>query len=366
MQSLQPRCTLFQSTPPARGATSSHAYKTAADAISIHAPREGGDLHAQSGHQQERDFNPRPPRGGRPPQRLRRCPADIFQSTPPARGATATARGFSRTNTVISIHAPREGGDGVLQDLLLSIQGFQSTPPARGATFSSIASAFFLTLFQSTPPARGATRGNQLRFQISVISIHAPREGGDVGLIIKKKVIRYFNPRPPRGGRLAHRGAGDGPTAFQSTPPARGATPPDTVSAVSGGISIHAPREGGDIIPRIAWYVKRISIHAPREGGDGDIPDATAWTVQFQSTPPARGATATPLKARHIYKISIHAPREGGDLLGDGLLAAPRDFNPRPPRGGRQLRLGSAVADLVFQSTPPARGATKRGGAYER
>ena len=36
-----------------------------------------------------------------------------------------------------------------------------------------------------------------------VISIHAPREGGDViiSMALRKKV--YFNPRPPRGGRPA-------------------------------------------------------------------------------------------------------------------------------------------------------------------
>ena len=34
--------------------------------ISIHAPREGGDVGGAGGADQLRDFNPRPPRGGRP------------------------------------------------------------------------------------------------------------------------------------------------------------------------------------------------------------------------------------------------------------------------------------------------------------
>ena len=34
------------------------------------------------------------------------------------------------------------------------------------------------------------------------------------------------------------------------------------------GISIHAPREGGDRIWRDGVMVTCISIHAPREGGD--------------------------------------------------------------------------------------------------
>ena len=33
-------------------------------------------------------------------------------------------------------------------------------------------------------------------------------------------------------------------------------------------ISIHAPREGGDAVPRLHSVDYLISIHAPREGGD--------------------------------------------------------------------------------------------------
>ena len=37
----------------------------------------------------------------------------------------------------------------------------------------------FLTLFQSTPPARGATTQTATILGTLIISIHAPREGGD-------------------------------------------------------------------------------------------------------------------------------------------------------------------------------------------
>ena len=56
---------IFQSTPPARGATiaaTSSPYKAL---ISIHAPREGGDRHGNFAALDRLDFNPRPPRGGR-------------------------------------------------------------------------------------------------------------------------------------------------------------------------------------------------------------------------------------------------------------------------------------------------------------
>ena len=79
--------------------------------ISIHAPREGGDYAVADVRPLAQHFNPRPPRGGR----LCWCIKEVtqwrlFQSTPPARGATATVKGVKAAH------------------------GFQSTPPARGAT----------------------------------------------------------------------------------------------------------------------------------------------------------------------------------------------------------------------------------------
>ena len=79
------------------------------------------------------NFNPRPPRGGRPVFRLVKLRHKKFQSTPPARGAT-DAVNITPDTELISIHAPREGGD--------------HSPESR------------IQLHQE-------------------ISIHAPREGGD-------------------------------------------------------------------------------------------------------------------------------------------------------------------------------------------
>ena len=80
--------------------------------------------------------------------------------------------------------------------------------------------------------------------------------------------------------------------AFQSTPPARGATMMGWFDKLGSLISIHAPREGGD--PTV------------RCGGGGDY--------IFQSTPPARGATPILYRLGSFDDaISIHAPREGGD-----------------------------------------------------
>ena len=171
--------------------------------ISIHAPREGGDTLA---HQVSGAWV-------------------LFQSTPPARGATTTPAALDKLVILhISIHAPREGGDAADTMSKFVPFGFQSTPPARGATRRFRRWWYRLKRFQSTPPARGAT----------------PRQRSDGCR------TGYFNPRPPRGGRLGRRNC----------------------VHTCDLISIHAPREGGDRISGGRQHHRVISIHAPREGGD--------------------------------------------------------------------------------------------------
>ena len=67
---------------------------------------------------------------------------------------------------------------------------------------------------------------------------------------------------------------------------------------------------------------------------------ASESSMLFQSTPSARRATYHLSAAPAVYPISIHALREEGDIAdggGDGIGVS--DFNPRPPRGGRLVRL---------------------------
>ena len=90
-------------------------------------------------------------------------------------------------------------------------------------------------------------------------------------------------------------------------------------------ISIHAPRVGGDIMMDDFTYAFYISIHAPRVGGD--------YLMLF---------------CNRKYAISIHAPRVGGD--GSNPPPAPmilKNFNPRPPCGGRRQKQLKIQAVLV-------------------
>ena len=74
-------------------------------------PARGATGDAEGYARHGRNFNPRPPRGGRPGESVVRWTGGItFQSTPPARGATEIDAKPS-VSLVISIHAPREGGD---------------------------------------------------------------------------------------------------------------------------------------------------------------------------------------------------------------------------------------------------------------
>ena len=64
----------------------------------------------------------------------------------------------------------------------------------------------------------------------------------------------------------------------------------------------------------LPWFCGyNISIHAPREGGDLGFFGVHRFYVGFQSTPPARGATTSKRRRTYAGNISIHAPREGGD-----------------------------------------------------
>ena len=219
--------------------------------------------------------------------------------------------------------------------------------------------------FQSTPPARGATALLPRRAGMDVISIHAPREGGDCSRKIQKPRLLHFNPRPPRGGRRNRHGKPVHPhrhfnprpprggrhrgnqaimsnmLAFQSTPPARGATGWMCQFVRSAAISIHAPREGGDrtvcVLPVLASVFQSTP---PARGATAALGDRAGRPADFNPRPP-RGGRLHGIRLTHAVRpISIHAPREGGDRRSPASLRAVGHFNPRPPRGGRLKRRG--------------------------
>ena len=145
----------------------------------------------------------------------------------------------------ISIHAPREGGDGAGNRSISAAVNFNPRPP-RGGRRSPQSCRLLPHRFQSTPPARGATSGPGPRCRRpSDFNPRPPRggrrwpapdspgsryfnprppRGGRRGCRATESRHRHFNPRPPRGGRRQKRRDDVNALRFQSTPPARGAT----------------------------------------------------------------------------------------------------------------------------------------------
>ena len=171
--------------------------------------------------------------------------------------------------------------------------------------------------------------------------------------------LRDFNPRSPHGERLDAEGAAAPPVDFNPRSPHGERLRRRRHASLRRSISIHAPRTGSDAVQASLRGKRLISIHAPRTGSD---------------CPQRRFPRSLP--------ISIHAPRTGSDPNPRICQKLREDFNPRSPHGERRLwrmttifllqisihapRTGSDRGSAlrrrtlrVFQSTLPARGATR-------
>ena len=141
-------------------------------------------------------------------------------------------------------------------------------------------------------PRTGSDNINYKAYGTPQISIHAPRTGSDANLHRRTSRRWYFNPRSPHGERPDFRRDVFGNQQFQSTLPARGATPPAACRRRTPPISIHAPRTGSD---RSCARTGMLSAHFNPRSPHGERPDSRrrkGKTPVFQSTLPARGATA--------------------------------------------------------------------------
>ena len=257
-----------------------------------------------------------------------------FQSTLPARGATAGGGVFRRA-LVISIHAPRTGSDCLktqrrnwrknfnprsphgerrkVTPVIDMVQNFNPRSP-HGERQTRLDGHDRAIQFQSTLPARGATtpprprcrccchfnprspHGERQSITVTIaveihISTHAPRTGSDRPPCPPTTAIAHFNPRSPHGERLAMMYA-------------NGATQ---------AISIHAPRTESDCIRRTKYRKRGISIHAPRTGSDLRIPPTRFPRAHFNPRSPHGERLPCACLRCKRHPISIHAPRTGSD-----------------------------------------------------
>ena len=191
--------------------------------ISIHALREEGDVREDSQRRKDRNFYPRPPRGGRP------------SAFPPGRPGCR-----------ISIHALREEGDGFLAKMQTSRPYFYPRPPRGGRPYAGTPYHLF-GRFLSTPSARRATSGMIYSPRSSKFLSTPSARRATAATISEITPTTDFYPRPPRGGRR------------------------DQLFTLDGvfNISIHALREEGDFAGDSTLKCSCIiSIHALREEGD--------------------------------------------------------------------------------------------------
>ena len=189
--------------------------------ISTHALREEGDSNRALELRAEKDFYPRPPRGGRLFALLATCPSHYFYPRPPRGGRH-------------------------LQTLLTLVKySFLPTPSARRAT-SATGKSLYISRFLPTPSARRATLCLLRHLHQRLISTHALREEGDPRTNESIIKLTDFYPRPPRGGRRNGAIKAMYSADFYPRPPRGGRLSRQLPANTRIPISTHALREEGD------------------------------------------------------------------------------------------------------------------------
>ena len=261
------------------------------------------------------------------------------------------------------------------------------------------------TRFQSAPSLRRATRRAARAVIAAVrISIRALLAEGDAPPRCRRPRPRYFNPRPPCGGRRwagcpaqslraisirALLAEGDRneldrlpfEEIFQSAPSLRRATRRERRRHACKLISIRALLAEGDlaVVPRRSDHYNfnprppcggrreailpssSLSYFNPRPpcGGRRTRTEKVYLNIQFQSAPSLRRATAEGPALLCAVVISIRALLAEGDAR---MICVPRAdtyFNPRPPCGGRHMLRPVMPESRSFQSAPSLRRATE-------
>ena len=238
-------------------------------------------------------------------------PRATFQSTLPARGATA-----SRAQEPPASR-------------------FQSTLPARGATFVRVIKRENV-LFQSTLPARGATRDFSRSTPCVLFQSTLPARGATLITSSMSITADDFNPRSLHGERRRPIRGHRTEMIFQSTLPARGATSAHpSVARPPECISIHAPCTGSDAASFFAScrnsYFNPRSLHGERRNPKWRN---RLWST-FQSTLPARGATEVGSSTRTASSFQSTLPARGATSSGRAFFQRDRHFNPRSLHGER-------------------------------
>ena len=172
----------------------------------------------------------------------------------------------------------------------------------------------FWNYFNPRPPRGGRLDQKERLADATKISIHVLREEDDGYSSLAWGFPADFNPRPPRGGRHA---GDDGVVVvgkFQSTSSARRTTRTGKRPCNFCKNFNPRPPRGGRLL-NFAYLYKYypISIHVLREEDDKPTNQPNAKEPQFQSTSSARRTTVALQRYLHNTNISIHVLREEDD-----------------------------------------------------
>ena len=236
----------FQSTPSVGRATLSPCKIPCRTSISIHALRGEGDARRSYHGNDNYNFNPRPPWGGRLLGFFMRTRLKIFQSTPSVGRATKRKQP-NQSSTDISIHALRGEGDCPDWQHTDPQIYFNPRPPWGGRQDSSSGSE--LNIFISIHALRGEGDAKAEAHSVEVPVFQSTPSVGRATFAVFNLCHfgGYFNPRPPWGGRPYFTELIDESSSFQSTPSVGRATKEKArIASAINRISIHALRGEGD------------------------------------------------------------------------------------------------------------------------
>ena len=144
-----------------------------------------------------------------------------------------------------------------------------------------------------------------------------------------------FNPRTPRGVRRQKPPEQEDKPIFQSTHPARGAT--EYTTEISGALKFQSTHPARGATPACLRYTQIQLYFNPRtpRGVRRLMARSRRTPDDFNPRTPRGVRLLLAVLKRRMIVISIHAPREGCDLS-SCLYGSPTiDFNPRTPRGVR-------------------------------
>ena len=196
---------------------------------------------------------------------------------------------------------------------------------------------FALRYFDPRPPCGGRLCASSSALTAQTISTHAPLAGGDDCHRTWLRTPCDFNQRPPCGGRHFHHSPALHPLDFNQRPPCGGRLSIQKPRTSRQRFQPTPPLRGGrrqTPAPGTGPYC--ISTNAPLAGGDG-YDSLQRWLLPtFQPTPPLRGATPGSIPGwASTGNFNQRPPCGGRRAVETVIWFRQQDFNQRPPCGGR-------------------------------